>query len=274
MSPPRRRDNDAAIRAARQTLRTGQLLGVSFVNLPANTTEPHRPQTPAATPNNNTAPLSHAIVEPKPPKPATPPKPQPPNTGTGPKAAALDDLRERYAQDTTTAAHLIEGWNTIVFHDGDPDAARLMFVGEAPGADEDRQGRPFVGKAGQKLDEMIRAMGLSRDTVYIANILKVRPPGNRNPTDAETTADGPYLREQIDIVKPRVIVTLGNPATHYLLDTRAPMARLRATLHDYNGIPVSPTYHPAFLLRQYTRENRQKVWADLQLAMSVLNADG
>ena len=162
------------------------------------------------------------------------------------------------------------GWNNLVFEDGDPDAA-LMFIGEAPGADEDASGVPFVGKAGHKLTEMIVAMGLSRETVYIANVLKVRPPDNRTPTPDEIAMDGPWLRAQIEIVSPRIIVTLGRPASQFILDdTSSSMGQMRGSFHDYNGIPVMPTYHPAYLLRAYTPENRKKVWSDLQQVMQRL----
>lgn len=189
-----------------------------------------------------------------------------------PKRDRLEALRERHARESPILK-MIEGWTNIVFADGDPDA-ELMFIGEAPGADEDAKGIPFVGRAGQLLDKMIVAMGLDRERVYIANVLKVRPPGNRTPTPAEWAADGPYLKEQIAIVAPKVIVTLGRPAAHYLLETTEAMGRLRGQWHAYAGIPVMPTYHPAYLLRSYTPENRQKVWADLQLVMQRLGLRG
>jgi DNA polymerase len=162
------------------------------------------------------------------------------------------------------------GWNNIVFGDGDP-GARLMFIGEAPGADEDEQGIPFVGRAGKKLTEMIIAMGYSRETVYIANILKVRPPNNRTPTIDEAAQEGPYLIEQIRIIQPEVIVTLGKPAANFLLGNREAMGAMRGTWHDCMGIPLMPTYHPAYLLRAYTPDNRQKVWSDLQQVIDRLS---
>ncbi len=192
------------------------------------------------------------------------PEPPPEN-----KRAALDELRARYESDPATAAHLIQGWTNVVFEDGDPEAA-LMFVGEAPGADEDAQGVPFVGRAGQKLNEMIGAMGLSREAVYIANVLKVRPPGNRTPSINERLADGPYLKEQVRIVRPKVIVTLGKPAANFLLDNDEAMGKLRGRWFEYEGVPLMPTYHPAYLLRSYTMENRKAVWNDLRAALSKL----
>jgi len=176
----------------------------------------------------------------------------------------------------------------IVFGEGDP-CARLMFVGEAPGADEDRLGRPFVGRSGQLLEKMIVAMGLSREGVYIANVLKVRPPNNATPTVEEARVSAPYLFEQIRTIRPEVIVTLGRPAAQLLLSTTEAMGALRGRWHrlelpvavrldglpepeeDIGEVPVMPTYHPAFLLRSYTPENRAKVWSDLQMVMERLD---
>jgi len=193
------------------------------------------------------------------------------------KRAALDELRARYEAESTVAKS-IEGWNRIVFSDGSPDAA-LMFIGEAPGADEDASGVPFVGRAGQKLNEMISAMKLDREAegargVYIANVLKVRPPNNRTPTPDEAMSDGKFLEEQIRIVAPRVIVTLGKPAANYLLRNTDSMGSMRGVWHGFEGIPVMPTYHPAYLLRAYTPENRRRVWSDLQKAMMKLREVG
>jgi uracil-DNA glycosylase family 4 len=156
----------------------------------------------------------------------------------------------------------------IVFGVGNP-AAHLMFVGEAPGASEDAQGEPFVGDAGQLLTKMIGAMGYGRDDVYIANILKCRPPGNRNPEPDEIAQCEPFLRQQLAAIKPRVIVALGKFAAQCLLgkpDT--PISALRGTFHEYQGIKVMPTYHPAYLLR--TPSAKRAVWDDLQLVMAEL----
>ncbi|RMD64109.1 MAG: uracil-DNA glycosylase [Planctomycetota bacterium] len=187
------------------------------------------------------------------------------------KAAALEALRHRHDREcphcTQATYH-----NRTVFGEGDPDA-RLMFVGEAPGAEEDRTGRPFVGRAGQLLDKMIQAMGLTRDQVYIANVLKSRPPNNATPTAEEAAKCGPYLLEQIRIIEPEVIVTLGRPAAQLLLKTKEPMGRLRGVWREYEGVPVMPTFHPAFLLRQGTRENREKVWSDLKQVMDRLGLE-
>ena len=165
-------------------------------------------------------------------------------------------------------------FNSIVFGDGDP-CARLMFIGEAPGADEDRLGKPFVGRSGQLLNKMIAAMGFSRERAYIANVLKTRPPGNATPTADEVEACKPYLIEQIRIVSPEVIVTLGLPAARCLLETNDSMGNLRNRFHNFEVAPghvisVMPTYHPAYLLRAYTPENRKKVWSDLQMVLDRL----
>jgi len=184
------------------------------------------------------------------------------------KADALAALRERHDTQcphcTNATAH-----TNIVFGEGNPDA-ELLFVGEAPGANEDKTGRPFVGRSGQLLDKMIQAMGLERDHVYIANVLKSRPPNNATPTLEEAAKCGPYLLEQIRIIEPAVIVTLGRPAAQLLLETREPMGRLRGVWREYAGVSVMPTFHPAFLLRQGTRENRENVWSDLKQVMDRL----
>lgn len=186
------------------------------------------------------------------------------------RQGALDALRERHEREcphcTASKTH-----TNLVFGEGSAEA-RLMFVGEAPGAEEDRTGRPFVGRAGNLLDSMITAMGLRREDVYIANVLKCRPPNNATPTPAEAEACGPYLLEQIEIIGPDVIVTLGKPAANLLLNNREAMGAMRGRWHECRGVPVMPTFHPAYLLRSYTKENRAKVWSDLQKAMERLNA--
>ena len=178
-------------------------------------------------------------------------------------AAALDEIRKKLGECTRCKLH--EGRTNIVFGVGDP-RAKLMFVGEGPGADEDAQGEPFVGRAGKKLDEMIAAIGLQRSEVYIANIVKCRPPDNRDPQPDEVSTCSPFLFEQIDAIRPRAIVTLGSPATKTLLNTRIGITKLRGSWQSYAGIPVMPTFHPAYLLRAYTPENRRKVWEDLKAA--------
>lgn len=194
--------------------------------------------------------------------------------GDGDKQTALEELRSRHDREcphcTTCTSH-----TQTVFGEGDPDAA-LMFVGEAPGEQEDKTGRPFVGRAGQKLDDMITAMGLSRTDVYIANVLKSRPLDNRTPLPAEVALCGPYLAEQIRIISPKVIVTLGAPATKLLLKTTIGIMKLRGVWAHYvdpetgRETAVLPTFHPAYLLRAYTPENRKLVWSDMQMVMELL----
>ena len=156
----------------------------------------------------------------------------------------------------------------LVFGQGS-ERARLMFVGEAPGADEDAQGLAFVGRAGQLLTKIIEAMGLRREDVFIANVLKCRPPENRNPEPDEVAACLPYLREQIRLIAPRVIVTLGTFATQAILETEVGIGRLRGRFHAMGPIRVMPTYHPAFLLR--SPERKKDVWADMKLVRDALN---
>ena len=167
---------------------------------------------------------------------------------------------------------LCEGRTNIVFGVGDPNA-RLMFVGEGPGADEDAQGEPFVGRAGQKLNEMIRAIGTDRKDVYIANVVKCRPPGNRDPEADEIATCAPFLFRQIEAIRPKAIVTLGSPATKTLLDTKVGITALRGRWGSFRGIPVMPTFHPAYLLRQYTPENRRAVFEDLKAARARIDEE-
>ena len=191
--------------------------------------------------------------------------------------ARLDALRAKYELDAPHQ-HFNTQFKNIVFGEGDPDAD-LMFIGEAPGEDEDASGRPFAGRAGQLLENMIKAMGFSRETVYIANVLKTRPPGNATPTGREAALCSPYLMEQIRIVSPKAIVTLGLPASQLLLESTSPMRSMRGHWHALpealkaDGIPqvqVMPTYHPAYLLRSYTEDNRRKVWSDLTQVIDKL----
>jgi DNA polymerase len=156
---------------------------------------------------------------------------------------------------------------SIVFGVGADDAP-LMFVGEAPGEQEDKRGEPFVGPAGELLDKMIEAMGWSRQTVYIANILMCRPPGNRNPQSDEVAACKPFLDAKIRAIAPRVIVALGRPSANTLLGTDAPISALRGRFHDRHGVKVMPTFHPAYLLREPDR--KRDAWADLKIVMAEL----
>lgn len=181
------------------------------------------------------------------------------------KAAALAAISEDLGDCTRCALHA--GRNKLVFGDGDPNA-RLMFVGEGPGADEDAQGLPFVGRAGQLLNNMITAMGLRRDQVYIANIVKCRPPQNRVPEPEEANTCAPFLFRQIDVIRPEVIVALGSTAATYLLGGKSPLGALRGRVHQARGAKLIVTYHPAYLLRD--PRQKKEAWADLQIAMSEL----
>ncbi len=158
----------------------------------------------------------------------------------------------------------------LVFGEGAPQA-ELVFVGEAPGADEDAEGRPFVGPAGQLLMKIIGAMGLEREDVYICNILKCRPPGNRNPHPDEIAACEPVLIRQLQAIRPKVICALGTFAAHTLLKSEAPISVLRGHFHTYQGIPLMPTYHPAYLLRNPGA--KKQVWEDVQMVMKLLRGD-
>jgi len=181
------------------------------------------------------------------------------------RAVALNLIREEIGDCTRCALH--SGRNKLVFADGDPNA-RLLFVGEGPGADEDAQGLPFVGRAGQLLNNMITAMGLKREEVYICNVVKCRPPGNRTPEPEEANTCTPFLFRQIDVVRPQVIVALGATAATYLLGHRQPLAGLRGRVHAFRGTQLIVTYHPAFLLRD--PRQKKEAWADLQIAMKEL----
>jgi uracil-DNA glycosylase family 4 len=198
-------------------------------------------------------------------------QPVPPLVSFGPvlpaaqRPAALAAVRDLIGD--CQRCQLAQGRTKIVFADGDANA-QIMFVGEGPGADEDAQGLPFVGRAGQLLNNMIAAMGLKREQVYIANIVKCRPPQNRKPEPGEANTCMPFLERQIEIVRPRVLVALGATAATYLLGMRGSIASMRGRIHDYRGIQTVVTYHPAFLLRDPTQ--KKEAWKDLQMAMSAL----
>lgn len=187
--------------------------------------------------------------------------------GAGNEAIARldwDALQARVAD--CTACELHRGRTQTVFGTGS-HTADWMIVGEAPGAEEDRRGEPFVGRAGQLLDNMLIAVGLDRQSVYIANILKCRPPGNRDPQAGEVNCCMPYLQRQITLLGPRLILAVGRVAAQNLLGTDAPTGRLRGRVHEVEGVPVVVTYHPAYLLR--SPGEKRKAWEDLQLARSV-----
>jgi uracil-DNA glycosylase len=182
-------------------------------------------------------------------------------------AAALSDLRAHIGDCTRCKLHGM-GRRQVVFGVGNPQAD-LMFVGEAPGADEDLQGEPFVGRAGQLLTKIIEAIGLKRSDVYIANILKCRPPGNRNPEPDEVATCSPFLARQIDVIRPKVIVALGSFAAKALLQSDVPISRVRGHVFDYRGgAKLIPTFHPAFLLR--SPERKRDVWEDMKKVRALL----
>lgn len=236
----------------------------------------------ASTPVSSTTPVRSAPPVTEPPPPARndllePPIPKPvsfndlaplPVERIAPagRPAALAAIQEEIG-DCTRCPLAYAGRRKIVFADGDPNA-RLMFVGEGPGADEDAQGLPFVGKAGQLLNNMITAMGVKREQVYIANIVKCRPPGNRTPEPVEATTCSQFLLKQIDVVQPEVIVALGSTAATYLLGVKQSLSGLRGRWHTCRGAKLAVTYHPAFLLR----DPRQKAeaWKDLQMVMQEM----
>jgi uracil-DNA glycosylase len=197
-----------------------------------------------------------------------------PRPATVDKAAAFAALRER-ALACVKCPHLASTRKNVVFGVGSLDA-QLMFVGEAPGADEDAQGEPFVGKAGQLLTKIIQTMGLQRADVYIGNILKCRPDtpgqsaGNRKPTADEMATCIPFLHEQIDLIQPGVIVALGATAVEGLLGKTVGITKLRGTWKTYRGIPLMPTYHPAYLLRNQAMSEKRNVWEDMLAVMEKL----
>lgn len=247
----------------------------------ANDRSGDRPRPSAAPPAPASPPFDDAFPMPPEPEPALGgfaapmPKPKsfdelaPPPAEVVPPAARAAALAAIQAEigDCTRCPLAYGGRHKIVFADGDPNA-RLMFVGEGPGADEDAQGLPFVGKAGQLLNNMIAAMGLAREQVYIANIVKCRPPANRTPEFVEATTCSPFLLRQIDVVRPQVIVALGATAATYLLGVRQSLASLRGRWYEARGAKVAVTYHPAFLLRDPRMKG--EAWKDLQRVMAEM----
>lgn len=185
-------------------------------------------------------------------------------------AAALAALKTEIGPDCSRCKLHTLGRKQVVFGVGSPEAD-LMFVGEAPGADEDIQGIPFVGRAGQLLTKIIEAIGLTRDDVYIANVIKCRPPQNRNPDPDEVETCEPFLFQQIDVIKPKVIVALGTFAARALLRTLDPISRLRGRTYQYRGATLIPTFHPAYLLRNPS--SKREVWEDMKLAKKLLTQD-
>lgn len=188
------------------------------------------------------------------------------HTGSAEKKAKLAALSVEI-QANEKCMKLYAGWTNFVFGVGNVDSP-LVFVGEAPGADEDLQGEPFVGRAGQLLTKMIEAMGLKREEIYITNVVKIRPPNNKTPEPAEMAVYLPYLKKQLEILQPKVVVCLGSVATKGVLETEIPISKLRGTFQDLENTKVMPTFHPAFLLRNPPM--KKFVWEDLQTVMKFL----
>jgi len=282
MDPARRQ------RILRQHLKTEQLLGLEAVPLaPRDTPQPGTPET---TTQQLPAPESSASVTAAASREAdqaasasrseTPAGfRQGPSETSEPmdrqtRIQALQQMDEQEVKGCTKC-ELCHGRTNTVFGEGDPEAP-ILFIGEGPGQSEDEQARPFVGRAGEMLTKMINAMGYDRQDLYIANIVKCRPPNNRTPAAIEVQTCWDYLRRQIEIIRPAAIVTLGGPSTKIILQTKQGITKIRGTWQQYAGIdppiPVMPTFHPAFVLRAYTRDNRAKVWSDLQKVLEHIKA--
>jgi len=297
MSEPRDDDSGAKLRArARLALRAERAFGLSSLPAPransadqivpdeCRTSDPETPAKPApgARATQATAPAKDLFGRPV----ITPAKPPPggllPTLLAKPaftsqtlsrdeKFIRLKTLDENEVKGCTKC-RLCEQRTRTVFGEGDADAP-IFFIGEGPGENEDLQGRPFVGRAGDLLNKWIAAMGLKREQVYIANIVKCRPPGNREPAPDETVTCTPYLERQLEIIRPRVIITLGRPSSQHMLQTKISMGKMRGQWHAWSGIKLMPTYHPAYVLRSYTYETRAAVWSDLQLVMKELGLE-
>ena len=283
--------NDKRIeRILRQHVETDRLLGVDSVPVSQAVpviadAAPGTPHVAAAEPLSPSPAAPALFVEPIPPAPALPSPPPVSPVSPVPPAKRLprEEKMRLLAEMDATEVHpcikciLSKTRTNTVFGEGNPDA-ELMFIGEGPGETEDNTGRPFVGRAGEKLTEMIvNGMKLRREDVFIANIVKCRPPENRAPAPDEVDSCWDYLRRQILIIQPRVIVALGAPATKTLLQTTTGIMALRGTWQKLTRlgpgqpeIPVMPTFHPAYLLRYYTRETRMKVWSDLKQVLQFL----
>jgi DNA polymerase len=278
--------------AVRQQLLSDQLLGVKSAPL----APPRMLETVKQAPTAKAEPLPRAASTSAPfassqrrpnqqpaGSPVAPPaptaRPAVPSGGSDDKAARLRVIDESFVR-SCRKCELCNTRTQTVFGQGSP-GARLVFVGEAPGYEEDKQGLAFVGPAGQLLTKMIAAMGLTRDDVFICNVLKCRPPGNRDPLADEILACSPYLREQLQIIQPEILIALGSPATKTLLNTAQSIGKLRGRFHDYFlsgvtgeglSIPLMPTYHPAYLLRNPA--DKAKTWEDLQLVMDRMGLVG
>ena len=251
-------------------LRFFQELGVTGVSRDARWRSRDDGQVPTSTPQGSSS---------QSPSPSTANSPQPSTERRAPdahvvqisrnSAEVLAGIRGDIGECTRCKLHG-QGRKQIVFGVGNPHAG-LMFIGEAPGADEDVQGVPFVGRAGQLLTKMIEAMGLSRDDVYIANVIKCRPPDNRNPEPDEVGSCEPFLFKQVAAVQPKVIVALGSFAAKTLLKTQSPISRLRGRVYEYQGAKLVPTFHPSYLLR--SPGQKREAWEDLKIALGLLGLE-
>ena len=252
-------DDPTTQRRARQILSIDRLFGMDAV--PVSSREPAAEAASAEATERGAPAADQALFGARPLKES--------NMSTNDKAAAMAALAQEHTEQCPHCSPQ-RGQLNMVFGEGDPDAG-LMFIGEGPGQEEDRLGRPFVGRAGQLLDKQIIAMGLEREQVYIANIVKCRPPGNRVPTPEEAEMCMPYLERQVEIIQPAVIVALGATSAKLLLeDPKLAITRMRGQWQTYRQIDLMPTFHPAYLLRSYTPENRRHVWDDLQQVMRRL----
>jgi DNA polymerase len=272
-------DREELLGNLRQLLELDRGLGIEFVGKGGLTTAPAATRAlPAPVVEASiTSYVPTGPVTAAPPAPTTPAATARPSTSVAPTgttstplpAAGLAAIAAEIA--TCRACGLCATRNSTVPGEGDPGAA-LVFVGEGPGADEDAQGRPFVGAAGQLLDKMINAMGFRRDQVFICNVVKCRPPGNRTPEPDEVTACMGYLHRQLAALKPQVICTLGNTPLRALLENPAlGITRLRGTRQEYRGIPLIPTFHPSYLLRN--PEAKKPCWEDLKVVLSLLGRE-
>ncbi len=241
------------------------------------TTPPPKPNNATPPPNGEAPPVLYQTAMPK--KPVRAPSANPPEPretlfgdiepkdelSLGKPGETFEDIRNDVGECVRCPLH--EGRTKIVHTEGHPKS-RLMFVGEAPGADEDASGRPFIGRAGQLLNKIIEAIGLKREDILIGNVNRCRPPGNRQPTTEEAKTCKPFLLREINIARPDVIVVLGNTAMKNLLDTKVGITQLRGKFQDYKGIKVMPTFHPAYLLRDPSK--KREVWADMKVVRDYL----
>jgi DNA polymerase len=270
------RERQALTAAARAWLEELAEEGIEALPLPDVAAAPSPASDPAPAPGPEPAPRSEPAPTPRDepeasPEPLTASQPALVEAHEWAAGTDLDSVQTKLGDCTRCRLH--EGRTNLVFGDGNPDAD-LMFVGEGPGEQEDLRGLPFVGRAGELLTQMIeKGLGIPRSEVYICNVVKCRPPGNRTPLADEVSTCSPFLDGQIAAVKPRVIVTLGKPAASLLLGRDVAITRVRGTWQEYKGIPLMPTLHPAYILRQYTAENRRLVWEDLKAALAKATGD-